>query len=304
MKKDNSPKVGVVIVNYNGFEYTAECVKSILASSYDNLDVIVVDNASTDGSVEKLGDLFRTEITLLRSEKNIGFAGGTNIGIKTAVDRGCEFVLLLNNDTIVDEFLIQNMVHSSIENGNALIAPKIFYFDESDVLWFAGGFIDWKKGIGIHYGMNCQECDAFNVQKEIDFATGCCILVPKKTFDNVGLLDEAYFLYFEDTDFSVRVKRAGMRIVYEPSAVLWHKVSSTTGRGETKVAIYYGDRNRLFFNRKFNNKHWFEFSAYFALSRILKILIWALHGEFWKIRLLYLAISDFLSGKMGNRENL
>jgi len=133
--------------------------------------------------------------------------------------------------------------------------------------------------------LNCLDDGSFDANKVIDFATGCCVLVPAEVFRKVGLMSEEYFLYFEDTDFSVRLKRAGFNIVYEPYAKLWHKVSSSTGRGESKMSIYYGDRNRLYFNRKFNDCCRMQFSFYYLGSRCLKVVMWAIKGEFWKIRL-------------------
>jgi len=297
-------KVGVVIVNYNGFEYVVDCVKSLMLSTWNNLDIIVVDNGSSDGSVDKLGEMFGDSIIVVDSGVNLGFAGGNNVGIRLALERQCEYILLLNNDTVVDNFMIENLVRCSQISGGAAVAPKIYYYDQPNLIWFAGGGIHWVKGISVHYGLNCLDDGRFDTNKAIDFATGCCVLVPAGVFRKVGLMSEEYFLYFEDTDFTVRLKRAGFNIVYEPHAKLWHKVCAATGRGESKMSIYYGDRNRLYFNWKFNDCCKTQFRFYYLASRFLKVVMWAIKGEFWKIRLLREAIRDFISGKMGMKDNL
>lgn len=298
------PKVGVVIVNYNGFDYTVNCLESLMRSTWKNMDIIVVDNGSSDGSPEKLKALFGDSVFVVSNETNLGFAGANNVGITLALERYCDYVLLLNNDTVVDNYLVVKMVTRSQMNGCAVVAPKIYYYDQQNRIWYAGGEINWKKGIGVHHGLNSLDNEKFDIPKDIDFATGCCVLVPKRVFDTVGLMSEEYFLYFEDTDFSVRVKRAGFNIVYEPLARVWHKVSASTGRGESKASIYYGDRNRLYFNKKFNECCKVQFGLYYVCSRAVKVIKWAAKGQFWKIILLFEAIRDFVSGKMGMKENL
>jgi hypothetical protein len=290
-------RVGIIIVNYNGEKYTNDCIKSVLKSSYQNYLVIVVDNASTDNSV-KLLEEFNNKIVIIKNNENLGFSGANNIGIKYALENECEYILLLNNDTEIDKDLIKNMVDSSMKNNNAIISPKIYYYNEPNMIWSAGGGLNWKKGLSFHYGQDEIDKGQYNKQKEIDFATGCCILIHKSVFDKIGFLAEEYFLYFEDTDFCVRAKRAGIKIIYEPSARLWHKVSSTTGGEESLITLYYGNRNRLYFNNKFNKKNKLYWLSYFYITRLIKFLNWTIKGKIEKIKIILKAIYDYRNGKM------
>ncbi|MDK2805650.1 MAG: hypothetical protein PWP67_790 [Clostridium butyricum] len=292
-----NPKIGIIIVNYNGEKYTNDCIKSVLKSSYRNYLVIVVDNASTDNSV-KLLEEFNNKMVIIKNNENLGFSGANNIGIKYALENECEYVLLLNNDTELDKDLIKNMVDSSIKNNNAIISPKIYYYNEPNKIWSAGGGLNWKKGLSFHYGQNEIDKGQYDQQKEIDFATGCCILIHKSVFDKIGFLAEEYFLYFEDTDFCVRAKRAGVKILYEPSAKLWHKVSSTTGGEESLITLYYGNRNRLYFNDKFNKGNKIFWLSYFYITRLIKFLNWTMKGKIEKIKIILEAIYDYKNEKM------
>jgi hypothetical protein len=295
----NNPKIGIIIVNYNGEEYTNSCIRSIFKSSYQNYLIVVIDNASTDNSVQLLEEEFNNKIILIKNEDNLGFSGANNIGIKYALKNGCEYVLLLNNDTETDKDLMKNMVDASIKNNNAIISPKIYYYDEPKKIWAAGGCLTWKKGLSFHYGFNEIDRGQFEVRKEINFATGCCILIHKSVFEKIGFLAEEYFLYFEDTDFCVRAKRAGIKILYEPSAKLWHKVSSTTGGEESIITLYYGNRNRLYLNNKFNKKNKLYYLSYFYITRMIKFLIWLVKGQKYKIEIVLEAIKDYKNSKMG-----
>ncbi|HAA64159.1 MAG TPA: glycosyltransferase family 2 protein [Thermoanaerobacter sp.] len=293
------PKIGIVIVNYNGEKYINDCVRSISESTYKNYMVIVVDNASTDNSIKNLEEEFKERITIIKNNENLGFSSANNIGIKYALQNGCEFVILLNNDTVIDKDLIHNMVSTSLSNDNAIISPKIYYYNEPNKIWSAGGGINWKKGLSFHYGFNQIDKGQFDEQKEIDFATGCCILIHKSVFEKVGYLAEEYFLYFEDTDFCVRAKQKGIKIIYEPKAKLWHKVSSTTGGEESLITLYYGNRNRLYFNEKFNKENKFCYLTYFYITRMIKLLIWLIKGQKDKIKVVLEAIKDYKSDKVG-----
>ncbi|SFE32950.1 hypothetical protein SAMN04324257_01347 [Thermoanaerobacter thermohydrosulfuricus] len=299
MIKINNFRVGIVIVNYNGGKYINDCVRSVFESTYKNYMVIVVDNASTDNSVKNLEEEFKDRITIIKNNENLGFSGANNIGIEYALQNGCEFVILLNNDTVIDKDLIHNMVSTSLSNDNAIISPKIYYYNEPNKIWSAGGGINWKKGLSFHYGFNQVDKGQFDEKKEIDFATGCCVLIHKFVFEKVGYLAEEYFLYFEDTDFCVRARQEGIRIIYEPKAKLWHKVSSTTGGEESPITLYYGNRNRLYFNEKFNRKNRFYYLTYFYATRMVKFLIWLVKGQKDNIKVVLEAIKDYKSNKVG-----
>ncbi|KKS04136.1 MAG: putative glycosyltransferase [Candidatus Curtissbacteria bacterium GW2011_GWA2_41_24] len=222
-------KIIAVILNYKGLEDTLECLDSLRRCSQDNLktEFIVVDNNSDDGSVEALLKL--EDVNLIENQKNLGFAGGINVGIEAALKKETDFILILNNDTIVDRFLIKNLLNSSQYGG--IISPKIYFApgfefhklrytksESGKVIWYAGGRIDWQNIIGKHIGVDDVDHGQFSKRLEIDLATGACMLIKRQVFEKIGFFDKKYFLYLEDMDFCVRAKRAGFKIIFEPKA--------------------------------------------------------------------------------------
>lgn len=255
--------ITVIVLNYKGTQDTIDCVNSVTASSLEEgiyLEIIVVENGSNDGSKEKLRDL--KGIKLIESTVNLGYSGGNNLGINYALKTNADFILILNNDVFIDKHSISHLIKAA--NRADIISPKIYFAkgfefhksrykkDESGrVIWYAGGRIDWNNIIGSHIGVDDVDIGQFNNTKEIDFATGACMLVSAKVFEKIGLFDEKYFLYLEDMDFCVRAKKAGFKIVYEPEAVLWHKNAASAGGSGSKLQDYYITRNRLLFAYKF-----------------------------------------------------
>lgn len=290
-------KVSVVIVNYNGLIHNEDCINSILKSSYKNIEVIIVDNNSTDESIKKIREIFKEKVKIIINHNNSGFAGGTNIGIKYAIKNGAEYILLLNNDTIIDSKMIEIMVKSS--NKKSVISPKIYYFSNKDIIWSAGGEIKWNKGYTIQYGMNDIDIGQFNQRKAISFATGCCMLIPKEIINKVGLLPEDYFLYFEDTEYCVKIKKLGYQIIYEPKAFMYHKVSATTGGEDNINYVYYFSRNRLFFNKRNNLNKVYIFYLLFSWTR--KNIFWIIKGRRDLTKAMIEGIKDYRANKYGNK---
>lgn len=289
----NLEKIGVILVNYNGKEYNEECIKSIFKSSYSNLQVIVVDNGSKDGSPELLREKFGDKINLIMTGENLGFSGANNIGIKKALDDNCEYVVLLNNDTIIDKNLFYNMLKASKEESDAVISPKIYYYDNRDIIWSAGADMRWKKGVTDQRGINQKDDGRYNKREKVEFATGCCLFIPSKVIKKVGYLTDDYFLYYEDTDYCMRIREKGFNIIYEPTAILYHKESASTGGNLSKLYIYYNTRNRLIFNKRFNKKNKIIYMTYFYITRLIKCALWAMKGRMDLIKVTFLAISDY-----------
>ena len=255
-------KIAIVVLNYNGKENTLVCINSIkkLNKSNYKVELIVVDNASNDGSSEALSKI--KDIMLVKNDKNLGYSGGNNIGIKHALSLGSEYILILNNDTIVEKSLIINLINSA-KKGD-IVSPKIYFAkgfefhknrykkeDLGKVIWYAGGKIDWQNVIGIHIGVDEVDHGQFSKRLEINLATGACILIRRQVFKKIGFFDEKYFLYLEDMDFCVRAKRAGFKIIFEPKAILWHKNASSGGGSGSGLQDYYISRNRLLFATKY-----------------------------------------------------
>ena len=286
----NLDKVSIILVNYNGKDYNKECIESIFNSSYKNIEVIVIDNDSNDN------------IDLMLSKNNLGFSGANNIGIQKALKNGCDYIVLLNNDTIIDRDLILNMIKASKEENDAIISPKIYYYDNKDIIWSAGADMRWKKGVTDQRGINQKDDGSFDKREEVEFGTGCCLLIPSKIISEVGLLSDDYFLYYEDTDYCMKVRNKGYKIVYEPTAVLYHKVSASTGGEISPGYIYYNTRNRLIFNKRFNKENKFTYLSYFYLTRVAKIALWIVTGKKNLIKATFSAISDYNNGIMGKKQ--
>jgi len=255
-------KISIVVLNYNGLENTLECLDSLKKCDLDNLNVriIVVDNNSQDGSTEALRQI--KDIDLVENQANFGFAGGNNIGIERAFQQNADAVLILNNDTIVDKFLFVNLL-KSLQYGD-IISPKIYFAprfefhksrytkdERGKVIWYAGGKIDWRDIIGKHIGVDDVDHGQFSKRKEVDLATGACMLVKKEVFKKIGFFDEKYFLYLEDMDFCVRAQKAGFKILFEPEAIIWHKNAGSTGGSGSDLQDYFITRNRLLFAIKY-----------------------------------------------------
>lgn len=272
-------KVSVILVNYNGREYNSECIESILNSSYENIEIIIVDNASTDDSIEIIESEFKSEnIRIIKNKKNQGFSIANNNGIRKALDKKADYIILLNNDTTIDKYMIENMVNYSLRNKNIVLAPKIMYYNKKDIIWSAGGYMNWYKGNAIHYGINEFDSELYNTTKEIDYATGCCWFIPRHVIEDVGMLGEEYFLYFEDVDYCYKIRNKGYKIIYYPKATVFHKVSASTGGEESPLFIYYITRNRLEFNRKYNKKK-ILYRIYIYMTRTIRIIIWGINGK-------------------------
>ena len=288
--KNMNKKVSIILVNYNGDKYNEECINSILQSNYKNIEIIFIDNCSTDNSVCNVKKLYDNKIKIIINDKNGGFAYGNNIGIKYALDNGADYILLLNNDTVIEKDSITNLVNASIRT-NSVISPKIKYYDNRELIWSAGGFIDWRRGNAVHYGIDELDFGQYDEEKYIEFATGCCILLHKDIISQVGYLSEEYFLYFEDSDYCMKIIESGNKIFYCPSSIIYHKVSASTGGEKSSLFIYYINRNRLLFNMKFNKKLKI-FLFYFKLLNIYKILRWIIWGEFELVRALVDSLID------------
>jgi len=220
--------VWAVVLNYNGREVLAECLRGLRQQDYLNLKISVVDNASTDGSDNIAESMEGVEI--IRNSSNLFFAGGNNVGIHRAFDAGAAYVVLINNDTVSDAGLITALV-SAIEarEGAGIAGPKIFYHEHPEMIWSAGGGIDFAKGWVRHRGIRQKDDGQFDEIAEVDYVTGCCLMFKRDVFQAIGGLDESFPMYFEDTDFCTRARKAGFKVLYVPQGRMWHKISYSSG---------------------------------------------------------------------------
>jgi len=254
------PHVTVVLVNWNGRSVTIDCLRSLQSASYPGLSTVVVDNASTDGSVEAIRAEF-PGIGLLVMSENLRFAGGNNVGIRKALDEGADMVMLLNNDTVVDPHFADFLVERLENNPRCgMTCPKILYVDDPQRIWFAGGAVSMWSGTMRHIGIREVDHGQHDLPHPTAYATGCCILARAEAIRKVGLLDETYFMYAEDADWSLRFRRAGYTIVYEPRAKVWHKLSVSAGGHLSWFKLTHKELSSLrFFARYARWYHWLVF---------------------------------------------
>jgi GT2 family glycosyltransferase len=254
------PLVAIVLLNWNGKTVTLDCLASLRAIHYERMRIVLVDNGSTDGSVEVIRRDY-PEVELLEMGTNLGFARGANIGMRYALDHGADMLLLLNNDTVVDPDFLRYMVEALKTNPSlGLVAPKIYYFEEPNRIWFAGGELSMWTGTLRHIGIRQYDHGQFDLPREIPHACGCCLLARRSLAEKVGLLDESYYLYTEDADWVMRARRGGYGISYEPRAKIWHKVSVDSG-GHLS---WHKNKNKFLSNFRFFARyarwyHWLVF---------------------------------------------
>ncbi|MCG2809081.1 MAG: glycosyltransferase family 2 protein, partial [Candidatus Portnoybacteria bacterium] len=223
----NYPKVSVNVLTHNAIKYISNCLESILKSNYPNYEIIVVDNNSKDGTPELIARKF-PQVKLVLSEKNLGCSGGHNLGIKQA--KG-DIFFFLDDDTIIHPDLIRVLVEeleSSPQIG--VTGPKIYSMNEPDKILFAGGKIDWAKSDSYVLGRDLTDKElGDDLKKEVDFITGCALMIKREVINKIGLFNNVYFAFYEDADLCQRAKKAGYHVIYMPFGGVWHMKSATSG---------------------------------------------------------------------------
>lgn len=248
----NDPFVVIVLVNYNNAADTIECVESLAQITYSNVRTVVVDNGSSDASLEKLTEAKQKySFELIDAGTNGGFSAGNNIGIVYALEADADYILLLNNDTLVEPDFLTELIKVHGQNSQCdLTIGKIYYAYDRPKLWYAGGTINSRTGRTVHERYGEIDTDLSDREpREVSFATGCCICMKAEVARTVGLLDEDYFLYEEDCDYSLRVAQKGKHIFYVPTSVIYHKVSASTGEASPS-SQYYTARNHMWLIKK------------------------------------------------------
>lgn len=337
-----NPKVSIIILNWNSWKDTIECLESLYQISYPNCTVIVVDNGSEDSSIEKIKKYCRgkikveskffeynpnnkpikiTEYTrkeaksgcgkkreitrlypdkkliLIKNEKNYGFAEGNNIGMRYVLKTSNpEYILLLNNDTVVDKKFLTELVRVAEKDREiGFVGPKIYYYNQKNKLYFTGAKVNFwllhSKG-----GQGKIDKGQFDDLKEVDTLSGCALLLKSDLLKKVGELSSEYFIYYEEVDWCIRAKRAGYKIIYTPKAIVFHKGVARTGQRFNPFVAYYKTRNQILFMRRNGQKrHWLTFVPYFLLLFIARSfralwyrqprVIWSMFkGVKWNIR--------------------
>ncbi|OGH14275.1 MAG: hypothetical protein A2687_01465 [Candidatus Levybacteria bacterium RIFCSPHIGHO2_01_FULL_38_26] len=295
--------VFISIINFNNSASTIECLNSLekMISKNFKTTVVIIDNASKEKFKVQNSKFKVHEEKIIRNEENLGFSGGHNVAIREAMNLEADYVLILNNDTIVDKMLVEELLHTAQMDRNiGIVVPKMYFakghefhkdrykkHDLGKVIWYAGGITDWDNVINYHRGVDEVDKGQYEQIQRADFASGACMLVKREVFEKAGLFDEMYFLYYEDSDFCERVKRSGYSILYSPKAYLWHKNAESTGLGSS-LQDYYITRNRMLFGFRYAPLR----SKLALLKESASILAW---GRPWQKR----GILDFYLARFG-----
>jgi GT2 family glycosyltransferase len=322
----NNPRVAIIILNWNGWKDTIECLESIYQINYQNYSVVVVDNNSSDESIKKIKDYINGKLkvesnfikyssdnkpiefnefngTDLNIEKNLsikrlnliknkinqGFAEGNNIGIRFALKNiNPSYILLLNNDTVVDKNFLTALIQEGEKNDKiGLLGPKIYYYDNPNVIWCIGGKIDWKFARGLHVGTNEDDHGQYENEMNFDYISGSALLIKTEVLEDVGVLDKRFFLYFEETDLALRASLRGYENLYVPHAMIWHKVSKSGGGIKNEIGLYYITRNRWLFMKKWATKS--ELLIFILIQILMALIMPILISIYYKNKKLFLA---------------
>jgi len=328
--KNIKPKVAIIIINWNGWQDTIECLESLFMISYPNYVILIIDNNSNDGSIDKIkmycaGEIkahskiprcnshhvpidlivcqedelneskiqiekwnFKNKLILIKNKENYGFVVGNNIGIDYSITRlGIDYILLLNNDTIVDKHFLNALVDAA-ENSDdiGVVGPSIYHYDNANKIILAGGEINFRTGLWNN--SKIKEISSSKCPSEVDCIEGSCFLIKRITIETVGAMDPIFVAYWEDLDWCIRIKKAGYKIIYSPNAKIWHKVSASSNK-TTGYREYFTTRNRFLIMKKYaNKKEIASFLAFFFLINFwLKSLLILLYLKEPKILTCY-----------------
>jgi hypothetical protein len=295
------PAVFTVILNTNRREDTLACLASLEACSYENHHVIVLDNASTDGSLEAIRANHPWAQTI-ELEKNLGYAGNNNVGIQAALDQEADWIFVLNEDTIVDPECVTRLVQAGeCDSQMGILGPTVYHFDEPEVIQSAGGRLDehWDS---VHLGQNEMDTGQYDQVREVDWISGCALLIRRQVVERIGMLDVRFFYYWEETDWCLRARENGWRILHVPSAKLWHKGVQRDYRPSPTVT-YYATRNHLLLLQK----HRAPLSVWlFTFIQTLRTLVsWTVRPRWREMRghrdAMWQGLLDYLGRRWGMR---
>ena len=243
------PKVVAIVINYNGKDVTLQTLESLGGLDYAELEIVVVDNGSNDGSSEAVAEWY-PNVTQLRKEVNEGVAAGMNVGVAHALEGDCDYLLILNNDIEVAPSMVSELVEVAESNNSVgCVGPKAYYYWDRERLWSTGGILRYRESVTVERGMGEEDSGQYDKVQEVDYVNGCAMLVRRQVMERVGPFDPLYFVGIEDADWCMRMKRLGYRCAYTPHAVLWHMVSHTLGTYTTGRTFQTGRSTAIFVRR-------------------------------------------------------
>lgn len=247
---DKYPKVYIVVLNFNSYDETKACITSVENITYDDYEIVIVDNHSNDNSYEILMKLYGEKYTVFKSQENLGYANGNNLGIKYALDHGAEYVCILNNDVEVEKDFLKHIIEAFDKDKSIGIAgPCICDYSDRSLIQAMGGDISLYTGLtqGKYKGMKYNEIPHEN--QLVDYIGGACFVCKREVFDKIGLIPENYFLFFEETEFCLKAENSGYKLLCIYSSKIYHKRSSTISK-YSGLSYYFLNRNRVVFIRR------------------------------------------------------
>lgn len=256
----------VILVNWKGTDDTLACLKTlknIQVPKDCRFEILVVDNASGGDAVARIKNGF-PGITVLEQKENLGFAGGNNVGIQYALQNNCDYVWLLNNDTEVDKNSLAGLLEVFDSKHVGIAGSKIYFFpgfefhhdryadkERGKVIWHVGGQVDWANMYASHKGVDEVDAGKYETSITVPFVSGCSFMISRDVLSQIGVLDEQYFMYYEDFDYCMKAKQKGFSVRYAPKSIVWHKNSGSSGRPGNNLHEYYLTRNRLVIGLKY-----------------------------------------------------
>jgi GT2 family glycosyltransferase len=264
----NNARVAIVVLNWNGWRDTLECLASLEKLNYPNYEVVVVDNGSTDGSQTMIRDAY-PGITVLEMGDNLGFAVANNYAIRYAINEGADFLWLLNNDTVVDTEALNALITEAVSDRRVgMVGSKIKWYYQPDTIGNAGGAISTSTARTWLVGAGEADVGQWDMPRDVDWVSGCSMLASKELVEDVGLLDRRFFLFFEETDWAIRARQKGWRVRYQPKSTVWHKVSSSVKRDSPNMVFHFA-RSSVLFAKK-------HAASRFLLSLGMTAVFWVL----------------------------
>ena len=285
----NAPLVCAITLNWNRLNDTIQCLESLEQLDYANKQILVVDNGSTDGSPDAIRARF-PDVEQIVNSRNLGFAGGFNVGLRRALEIGVEFAFIVNNDTMVAADALELLVAAAEPADVGLTAPLIYYADAPDQIWSAGAR---RNPVTLELTGNHGRGQIFTKVTEREFLSGCGMLIKTGVLERVGLLDERFFMYYEDSDYALRVQQAGFRQLLVPQSRMWHKVSrSSEGRDSPAERYLMGKSSALFFRKHVKGWRWLIIIPYRFGSAIKTCARLLIAGKFAAVRMYWRGLRD------------
>lgn len=299
-------KTAIILVNWNSFDYTRECILSLQQIPVKDFDIIVVDNGSEDRSGTSLKENF-PDIILIESETNLGFTGGNNLGLTYSLSQPYIYSILLNNDTVVEPGFLKTLTdYMDAHPETGAIQPKIYYYHNRSLLWDGGSYFNRVLGIAYTSGHGKVPAEKHNRTRQVDWITGCAFLTRNDILKKTGLLPANFFIYYEDVDLSFRIKKLGYSLIYQPEAVIYH-IAGVSNKKKTRgkegfvnpIVHYLNIRNRIWLLKKHTPLIFAPTVTLYTFFYTLMVMgYFAARFRFQKLKATVKAVKDGVTGSI------